>query len=87
MTIPQGFNAKLYDSVPATYQTLFESDSFTSPEKHKEAEAEARDLIVQALTTRYKIPCHSVANMRSVGYMRRNNIRLEDVAEGKIKLV
>ena len=87
MTLPKGFNAKLFDSVPNSNQFIFEADTFNSSQLHLAAENEARDLIVSALTTRYQRPCHSVQNMRNPGYMKRNNIKLEDIAAGKIKLV
>ena len=87
MTLPKGFNAKLFDSVPNSSQNIFEADSFNSSQLHLAAETEARELIVSALTTRYQRPCHSVEQMRNPGYMRRNNVTLEDIASGKIKLV
>ena len=87
MTLPQGFNAKLFDSVPNTNQNIFDADTFNSSQLHLAAETEARELIVSALTTRFQRPCHSVEQMRNPGYMKRNNIKLEDIAAGKIKLV
>ena len=87
MTVPKGFNAKLFDSVPNSNQFIFEADTFNSSQLHLAAENEARDLIVSALTTRFQRPCHSVENMRNPGYMRRNDIKLEDIASGRVKLV
>ena len=87
MTLPKEFNAKLFDSVPNTSQNIFDSDNFNSSQLHLAAETEARELIVSSLTTRFQRPCHSVEQMRNPGYMRRNNVTLEDIASGKIKLV
>ena len=87
MTLPKGFNAKLFDSVPNSNQFIFDADTFNSSQLHLAAETEARELIVQALTTRFQRPCHPVEQMRNPGYMKRNNVTLEDIADGKVKLV
>jgi len=87
MTIPKDFDPKKFDSVPRSYQDIFDPDSFNSSALHTEAEKDARELIVQALTTRYAQPCHSVENMRNPGYLRRNNITLEMIRDSKVKLV
>ena len=52
MTLPKGFNAKLFDSVPNTSQNIFDADTFNSSQLHLAAETEARELIVSSLTTR-----------------------------------
>ena len=87
MTLPKGFNAKLFDSVPNSNQFIFDADTFNSSQLHLAAETEARELIVSALTTRFQRPCYPVEQMRNPGYMKRNNVTLEDIAAGKIKLV
>lgn len=87
MALPKNFDPTKFDSVPRSYQNIFDSDDFTSPERFQEAEKEGREAILQNLTKRYAQPCHSIENMRNPSYLRRHSITLEMIRDGKVKLV
>ena len=87
MALPKNFDPSKFDDVPLTGQRLFDPDSFSSPELFQEAEREGREAIVQTLTTRYQRPCHSRQNLMSLGYLKRNGIKIEDIASGAIRIL
>ena len=87
MALPKSFDAMKFDDVPQTGQRLFDPDSFSSPELFQQAEREGRIAIVDFLTTKHQRPCHSRENLKSIGYLKRNGIKIEDIASGKIRVV
>lgn len=87
MPLPKNFDPTKFDDVPLTGQRLFDPDSFSSPELFQRAEREGRIAIVDFLTTKHQRPCYSRENLISIGFLKRNNIDLKDIASGKIRIV